>query len=97
MDFGDKKFVFIETKHKDAKLPYGQKLALERLCDAVDKDAVLIVAFHENETGDIDVGNCIVREWRYKKRWRTQFKAITVKQAVNKFMRKPIINKGSNE
>ena len=31
LDFGNNVYVFIETKHGDAPLPYGQKLALERL------------------------------------------------------------------
>lgn len=87
IDFGNKKFVFIETKFKGAKLPYGQKLALKRLCDSCNKDAVLIVAEHETD-GDIDVGGCFVREYRYKNKWTVQFKSITVKEAVIKFLNK---------
>ena len=88
IDFGNKKFVFIEMKYRGAKLPYGQRLALERLIDSCNKDAVLIIAQHDTESGDIDVANSIVREYRYKKKWTTQFKVITVYDAVLKFLEK---------
>ena len=34
MDFNNKLFVFVEAKHGTSKMPYGQQLAIERLCDA---------------------------------------------------------------
>ena len=88
IDFGNKKFVFIETKHKGASLPYGQRLALARLCDACKVDSVVIVATHENTDGDINVGDSTVREYRYKRKWVVQFEKITVKEAVSRFINK---------
>ena len=35
LDFGNSLFIFVEMKHGDTRIPYGQKLALTRLCDAV--------------------------------------------------------------
>lgn len=71
IDFGNKLFVFIELKFKDAELERGQELALERItdsCDARGHRAVCIVANYETE-GDVDVANCIVQAVRIKGRW----------------------------
>lgn len=87
IDYKNKKFILIEMKFKGAALPYDQKLALERLCDSCNKDTVLIIADH-NSQGDIDVGNCFVREYRYRRKWVVQFEKITVSEAVNRFINK---------
>jgi len=87
MDFGNKHFVYLETKHAGADLPYGQKLALERLCDATTKagiKSVVIVAEH-NTAGDIDVGNLLVKKYYFNGQWTNQFREITVRNAVEKF------------
>ena len=67
LDFGGKAFVIIETKYKNSPLPRGQRLALERLCDASEKGgvrSVVLVASYINKTGDIPCGSLIVREIR---------------------------------
>lgn len=64
-------YVFIETKYKDAPLPSGQRLALERLCDDLQqvKPTLVIVASHETDS-DIDVAKTVVTEYRFKGAWR---------------------------
>jgi glycerophosphoryl diester phosphodiesterase len=70
IEYQNKGYVFIETKYKDAKLPRGQELALERLCDDLQntKPTLLIIASHETE-GDIDVAETIVARYRFKGEW----------------------------
>lgn len=87
-DFGGKKFVIVEYKYKDKELPYGQKLALERLVDALKVDSLLLIATHNNGHGDIDGANAIVTGFRYHNKWQTPKSAITVKQAYDIFLKK---------
>lgn len=71
IEYRGKAYIFIEVKYKDAGLPFGQRLAFERLCDDLQhqKPTVLIVASHEDE-GDIDVERATVREYRFKGKWK---------------------------
>jgi len=48
IDFGNKVFVIMEFKHSDAPLPYGQRLALKRLCDSIKRpiEAWLLICRH---------------------------------------------------
>ena len=68
-------FIFIEIKYKDAKLPFGQRLALERLIDIISKEkkAILILARHENEPKeDIDAANCEVTQYYFRQTWHNE-------------------------
>jgi hypothetical protein len=88
MDFGDNVFIFIETKHGTAPLPYGQKLALARLCDAsvvAGKASVVLIAHHQ-DPGDIDVANLPVDEIRMSGKWRKPKKAMNVREAIESFL-----------
>lgn len=66
-------YVIIELKYAEAKIPFGQKLALERLTDDLQrsgKPTVCLIATHKtSESGIIDVANSLVREYRYKGKW----------------------------
>jgi hypothetical protein len=84
IDFGNKHFIFLETKFKKSKMSGGQRVALERLCDATTKagiNSLLIIASHDG-IGDIDVGNCEVTAYRHDFRWVHVFSGILVKEAV---------------
>ena len=87
IEYKDKAFILIETKHKESELPFGQKLALERLCDAIQKDkpALLIVASHESE-GDIDVANTAVTEFRFNGHWHKEDIHQTTRQVIDRFL-----------
>jgi hypothetical protein len=50
LDYGNKGWVLVECKVKGNPLPYGQKLALERMVNdfaKAEKPALLVVAEHE--------------------------------------------------
>lgn len=74
LDFGDHLFIFVELKYGETKLPLGQRLALERLCDAcenADRKSCLIIARHECPPNvKIDVALAIVSEIRWERKWR---------------------------
>ena len=91
-------FIIIETKHEGGEMPFGQRLALQRLCDTCQyagKETLLIVASH-NTTGDIDFANTRVVETRYLGRWKEQSNQMTTKEAVDLFLNF-VINKKNVE
>lgn len=71
IEYHNRGYVLIETKYKHTQLPGGQRLALERLCDDLQKvkPTLLVVASHE-ANGDIDVANTEVSEFRFRGTWR---------------------------
>lgn len=88
VDFGGKAFVVIETKRKGNALPNGQRLAIERLIDALSVSgaaAIALIAEHEAEE-DIDVSKCTVVEYRFKGRWRKPRSVSEVQEALRIFL-----------
>ena len=86
IEYKDKAYVYIELKYKDAELPRGQRLALERQCDDMQrvKPTITIIASH-SETGDIDVANTTVTEYRFWGAWRTRDTTTTTYDLISKF------------
>jgi len=71
LDFSDRLFIFVETKYQNSPVPYGQKLALERLCDATQSDtrnSYLLLTSYDSD-GDIDIGETVVKQYRYQRVW----------------------------
>jgi hypothetical protein len=82
----NKVFVFIELKLENTPLPLGQILALERLTDNLNKPAILIITRHNCPPElDIDVANCIVERYRWRKIWYEENKR-TVKKLIDSFL-----------
>lgn len=84
IDFGGRLFVFIESKHGSAGPPFGQRLALERLCDSCQSGGVtsfVIISYH-NEDGDVDFASTIVREFRYMGGWHRPKTQTTTRKAI---------------
>jgi len=84
-------YVVIELKYKSEHLPDGQKLALERLCDDLyssGKETIGIFAKHSEYNCDIpiDVANCGVFLYRYKKQWIEPRKPYTVAEMIKSFL-----------
>lgn len=88
MEYRNICYVYIETKYKNAELPFGQRLALERQCDDMSKvkPALLIVASYENDTGDIDVANTTVTEYRFKGKWHESDGVTTTRALSDRFI-----------
>lgn len=94
IDFQNRIFIFAELKWRNAEMPFGQRLLLERITDGLtsqNKDSICFVASHSEEGyGDIDTANCIVNEYRYKFEWCKTNSGITLKKAINGFRVKHI-------
>jgi hypothetical protein len=86
-------YVIIELKYGEAEVPDGQRLALERLTDDLErskKSALCIIASHEAPLEEeIDVANCLVTKYRQKGTWKTSLKPLLVKDIVKRFLTHP--------
>jgi hypothetical protein len=86
-EFGNKSFIFMETKRKGAKMPKGQRLALERLCDACDSPkhrAVVFIAEHGDEE-IIDFAKLQIIEIRFGGKWIPIDYEINLRAGINLF------------
>lgn len=94
VEFGNKVFVFIETKHGDSDLPVGQKLALERVCDRVQLSGAqaMVLVLHKHSIGDdamtYKIAPLPVTRYRYKGKWFEPKDTINALQAIEKFKAK---------
>tara|TARA_Y100000813_G_C24089490_1_gene317509 strand:- start:418 stop:813 length:396 start_codon:yes stop_codon:yes gene_type:complete len=86
LEFDNEALILIEVKRKGSKLPLGQRLLLERLCDSwhTEKSIVLYATFSDApETEDIPLNNCVIAGCYYNKKWiRVSDKPL--KKALNK-------------
>lgn len=88
LDFGGNAFVCIEYKYGDTEIPFGQKLALERLVNTMSKPCILIHATHDCPPEEnIDGANSKVVQTYHKGRWHLDGRR-TVKQVVDYFRAK---------
>lgn len=70
IEYRDSEYIILEVKHHKAKVPWGQRLCLQRMVDdftKTGKKAVAIVCEHEVDNPDIPVvaALCNVRELYY--------------------------------
>lgn len=90
IDFGGKLFVFVEAKYGGASLSFGQRLAIERVCDAchspdTGRYSVAFVCSH-NSQGDIDLAASTVVQYRWAGKWNTpKDGGRTLREAVDFF------------
>ena len=88
IEYHNKAYVIIEAKHENANIPYGQALALERLCDdlSIIKKCLLVIARHNTKaTDEINFAACQVEKYRYKNEWRTTKK--NTKELIDAFLK----------
>jgi len=82
--------IFFEIKYKNSPLPFGQRLALERLVDVShqNRPSILFVAQYDelNENNEVDGAQCTVRSYRYNKKWQTPKRSYSLGAAVRKFI-----------
>lgn len=96
VEFGDVLFVFIEAKQNGYSLPYGQKLGLERICDAIHRTenekgrqrlAVLLVIEHETQCDeDIDCAEAPVVGIYQDARWETPQHKVNCREAIESLL-----------
>lgn len=93
VEFGGRLFVFVEAKFGLGTMPYGQRLCLERICDAIHRPptryACVLVANHNEAAGDVDFGASRVVRYRWGGIWRQEFrKDVTVRFAIDKMVKR---------
>ena len=75
VEFGGRLFVFFELKFGAKEVPFGQRLALDHIVDAIHNPqagryAVCFIAQHCS-TGDIDAAKAQVIEYRWNGQWHS--------------------------
>ena len=93
IDYKNRLWIIIEMKYGNAKLPFGQRLALERLCDDLasgGKQAIVFIARHfvDNADNEIPAEKTVVSEYRYDGTWRSAPTDWFLSDAVNGFVEK---------
>lgn len=101
IEYHDSEYILLEVKHKDARVPYGQRLAIQRMVDdftKAGKKAVAIVCEHKVDDTDKPVvaAFCKVRELYYggEHKWRPPDSPMNVRQAIDKFRKYAKQHKG---
>lgn len=84
IEYHDSEYILLEVKHKDARVPYGQRLAIQRMVDDFTKAGKKAVAI------------CKVRELYYggEHKWRPPDSPMNVRQAIDKFRKYAKQHKG---
>lgn len=92
IEYKDSEYILFEVKHGDTEVPFGQKLALQRMVDdftKIGKQAVVFICEHTVHDADKPViaAWCRVREIYYggEREWRQPVGDITVREAVDMF------------
>ena len=93
VDFGGTVMVFVELKSGNYELSIGQRLALERIVDAINRcgyvNCICIKAVHTtpNVNNDIDAANaCVVSIYGKKSIWVELDGSRTVKETIDSFL-----------
>lgn len=88
IDFDNKIFIIGELKYKEIQPDYGQRLALERLCDACTKSGIksyLMIASHDcAKDKEILACDAIVKRVRRGYEWKDIKTGVTVKELIHK-------------
>jgi hypothetical protein len=91
LEFSNRLFIIIETKYKNAPIPRGQLLALERVCDAInhppERHCLILVTSHESD-GDIDMGLTTVRKVRENGLWLETIPEMCLRDLIDIYRRK---------
>ena len=90
IDYNGRAFILVEYKSGNAIVEYGQRVALERLCDAVNATvpAVLVIADHDTPIcDDIDGANALVRMYYRGGLWRETKPGVNVRRICKQFIR----------
>ena len=86
LEFNNEVLILIEVKYKYNKIPTGQKLLLERICDSwhTDKSAVLKVEHDfDNDDVNIPLEKCRVSAIYYDKKWTYYKETKDFKKYIN--------------
>ena len=91
-DLHGKGFIFIEFKYLNAGLSVGQRIAFERMVDAIQKggkECILFLCEHyfHNTKKDIDSSAVVVRSYFYEGKWTKLERKVSLVELYNSFAR----------
>lgn len=89
MEYHDRGFTLLEGKYREAELPFGQRLALERLIKKLIGPAILIVYRHEvdDPLQSVDVSKCQATDVYFGQHgWLPLKKNKTTYEVINAFL-----------
>jgi hypothetical protein len=88
LDLGNKVFIVGEAKYRGAQLPFGQRLAIERLCDESKVQCFGLVLSHNQPPEQrIDFANAVVLEFRFLHQWVPVSKPIKCRAFIDAIQR----------
>lgn len=90
MDYHNTAWVYGEFKYKDAELPYGQRLALQRQCNDMRhvKPTLGIIASHScGPSEDIPCAETVVTEVCWNGRWEHVETYTTTREMMDRFFK----------
>lgn len=97
IEYKDKGYIFYEIKYGDKEVPRGQRLALQRLIDDIEKAGKIgcvVIAEHDIQDTDesVPLDGCRVRELYFAGKWWANTGAYAnVKELTDRFI--GLINK----
>jgi hypothetical protein len=89
LDFQNKTAVIWELKHRDATLPRGQELALERLVDNSKIRTIAFVAAHnvDDPAQDINAAKALVTRYYWHGTWHDLDGTRTLLEMIHRFLK----------
>jgi hypothetical protein len=101
VEYKNKAYMFLELKYQGKELPFGQKLALQRLVEDTGRSgkySVALVIDHDvqDTNQNIVVAECFVREVYFfqEHKWRKLEQKLTTKQCIDRVIK--IVNTGGH-
>lgn len=92
LDFGGKLFIVFELKYLDADLPQGQRIALERICDGLQRggsESWVLVGWHVVPSEEpAEAGDATLSEYRVNGEWMAAQRHISLRDAIDIIRRK---------
>ena len=92
IEYRNSEYIIFEVKYRDFEVPFGQRVALQRMVDdftKVGKQAIVMVCSHpvKNPDKPVLLAKCKVREIYYGRehRWRKPDKDMDVGEALKDF------------
>lgn len=92
IEYHDSEYILLEVKYKNTRVPYSQRVAMQRMIDdfsKIGKKAIAIVGEHSvtDAAQPIIAADCNVREIYYGDEgiWRAPNRPLVVRQAVDEF------------
>lgn len=87
IEYRNKCYVFYEAKYNGSGIPCGQRLAIERICNDLQKTkpAIALLVTHESD-GDIYLADTLVEAWYHKGEWHLEGRTHNAKEFTDSFI-----------